>query len=133
MTMIEELLIADGWEKVPATELAVGDYVAWCDDFAGWAEGKVTEPLDSKSLFWQEGHGSIKAEDVLYRRPKEFPRMTVARINGKVLVNASNNPRNPGWVEFIGFYGDGQPESVVLSQATDVEVLFVPPEVDDEK
>ena len=130
--MIEEFLIADGWEKVTAAELAVGDYIARRDGFAGWYEGKVIEPLAAHGVLWMEDHMMVQEEDVLYRRPKEFPRMTVARIDGKVLVNASNNPRNHGWVEFIGFYGDGQPESVVLSEATDVEVLFVPPEVDDE-
>lgn len=139
--MIEELLIADGWEKVPAAELAVGDYIArrgsygctpWAEGSVPWTEGEVFEPLAPEEPLFQEWHGPIHETDVIYRRPKELPMMTVARIDGKVLVNASNNPRNPGWVEFIGFYGDGQPESVVLSEATDVEVLFVPPEVDDE-
>ena len=130
--MIEELLKKDGWEKVTAAELAVGDYIARRGSYGctPWAEGEVFEPLAPDEPLFQEWHGPIHETDVIYRRPPLLPMMTVARIDGKVLVNASSDPRKPEWVRFC--MSCSEEEVFVLSRATDVQVLFVPPEVDDE-
>lgn len=97
---IEQLLLADDWEHVTGADLREGDYIAWCDDFGGWHEGSVIPSLDSKNLWWQEGHGSIKNTDVLLRAPREFPHLD-RRFDkdGVEYVNVSQSPRNPVYVQ----------------------------------
>ncbi|MBF0808844.1 hypothetical protein E4U03_09550 [Rothia nasimurium] len=97
---IERLLLADGWERVTGADLREGDYVAWCDDFDSWHEGLVIPSLDSKNPWWQEGHGGIKAFDVLLRRPAEFPHLD-RRFDkdGVEYVNVSQSPRKPAYVQ----------------------------------
>lgn len=126
---IRELLLADGWEQVTGAELSEGDYVAWCDDFGGWREGLVVPPLDSKSRWWHEGHGSIKDSDVLLRSPRTFKHSDVRfDKDGQAHMNVSWKPRHPVYVntQLITpdlWMKDGQGYSSLWSKRVDVDTL----------
>lgn len=96
---IRELLLADGWKEVKASDLKEGDYVAFFDDFMVWHEGTVIPSLDSRNPWWLEENGSIKERDVLLRAPEEWPHLD-RRFNadGEEFINISNDPRKPKYV-----------------------------------